>query len=329
MPRNQRQWILIANHHYGDTWIPEPGQLWHYEILPNSDLHVGDVVYFWWNPVNEMYGWGTIAEPPHQFMKEVVGPTGHLLSTRTMKLTVSRQHDFTPHITADDMRRDSRLRRFVPSNIEALCVLPLETVRANYLNDYIRERNLEAPPGSAAVRWLSQENAPQFLVQAVLTFGGKTDDGQLVQGVQIPWELILKLIDEDPREIYNIDPRKWEELIAGAYKQAGWDDVILTPRSGDGGRDVIATKNGIDSIRIIDQVKRYRLGNEVTADEVRAVIGVLSMNQDVTKAVISTTSTFAPELLLDKHIAPLVPYRLELKPRNVLLPWLNGLRRRL
>jgi len=47
----------------------------------------------------------------------------------------------------------------------------------------------------------------------------------------------------------------WEEIIAGAYKKAGFDEVTLTPRSGDLGRDVIAIKKGLGSVRVIDQVK--------------------------------------------------------------------------
>jgi hypothetical protein len=38
-------------------------------------------------------------------------------------------------------------------------------------------------------------------------------------------------------------------------KKAGFEEVILTPRSGDHGRDVIATKKALGTIRVIDQVK--------------------------------------------------------------------------
>ena len=50
---------------------------------------------------------------------------------------------------------------------------------------------------------------------------------------------------------------------------------VITPRSGDYGRDVIATKRGIGRVRVIDQVKAYRPGNLVTANDVRALAGVL------------------------------------------------------
>ena len=51
--------------------------------------------------------------------------------------------------------------------------------------------------------------------------------------------------------------------------------MTLTPRSGDHGRDVIAIKKGLGSIRVIDQVKAYKPGHRVTAKDVQALIGVL------------------------------------------------------
>jgi restriction system protein len=50
-------------------------------------------------------------------------------------------------------------------------------------------------------------------------------------------------------------------------------DTSLLLQSGDGGRDIIATKIGIGSIRFYDQVKAYKPGHIVTADEVRSVYG--------------------------------------------------------
>jgi restriction system protein len=132
------------------------------------------------------------------------------------------------------------------------------------------------------------------------------------------------MIQRDPESIYGIDPRVWEELIAGAYERAGYE-AILTPRSGDYGRDVVATKHGIGSIRIFDQVRAKQPGNVVTAEEARAMLGVITGHQNVSKGVLTTTSSFAPRLLQDPGISPFVPYRLELRDRDTLLPWLEEL----
>lgn len=169
---------------------------------------------------------------------------------------------------------------------------------------------------------------PTIALSAVVTVEGSTVDGQLIRAVGAPWLRILELIERDPDEIYRIEARQWEEIIAGAYKEAGFDEVILTPRSGDLGRDVIATRRGMFSVRIIDQVKAHSPGRLVTADDVRSVYGVLTADAGASKAVISTTSDFAPRLRDDRLLAPLFPHRIELRPKEILLPWLTSLRQK-
>lgn len=161
---------------------------------------------------------------------------------------------------------------------------------------------------------------PTLLMQTLIIPYGKTDDGMLVQAVTIPWRQILKIIEHDPNVIYQIDPRTWEEIIAGSYKASGlFDEVTLTPLSGDHGRDVIAMKQGFCSIRCIESVKRYTPGNRVTADDVRALLGVLLSDQKATKGIVSTTWQFAPKIVEDPFIKPHIPYRLELVDGNGLL----------
>ena len=90
-------------------------------------------------------------------------------------------------------------------------------------------------------------------------------------------------------------------------------------RSGDGGKDIIATKDGVGSI--FDQVKAYTPPHLVTADEVRAMLGVITGHSNVSKGVITTTSQFVPGVATEPGLAPFMPHRLELKPRDTLLTW--------
>jgi restriction system protein len=55
------------------------------------------------------------------------------------------------------------------------------------------------------------------------------------------------------------------------------------------------------------------------------MLGVITAAQNVSKGVITTTSSFAPRIESDEYIKPYIPYRLELKPREMLLPWLEQL----
>jgi restriction system protein len=162
-----------------------------------------------------------------------------------------------------------------------------------------------------------------LLLQAVVVPGERVPEGQLIAAVAVPWFDILEMIQRDPETIYQLDWRKWEEVIAGAYRRQGFE-VILTPRSNDRGRDVIATHE-FGSIRFYDQVKAYAPGHVVTLEEVHAMLGVLSSQPNVSKGVITTTSTFAPGVWKDPGVSQLIPYRLELKDRHALLPWLSSL----
>ena len=164
-------------------------------------------------------------------------------------------------------------------------------------------------------------DTPSLLLQAVVIPTDKSAEGQLIECVALPWFEIVELLSRSPSTVHDIDWRKWEEIIAGAYAQQGFE-VILTPRSNDKGRDVIATKRGLGSIRFVDQVKAYGPGHLVTADEVRSMLGVLSLDPNVSKGLVTTTSAFAPGIMKDPDLARFMPNRLELKSRDALLEWL-------
>jgi len=165
-----------------------------------------------------------------------------------------------------------------------------------------------------------QDLLPTLVMQTLIISETKTADGMLIQAVTIPWKEILKLIKDDPNLIYKIDPWKWEEIIAGSYRASGlFDEVVLTPRSGDHGIDVIATRHGFCSIRCIESVKRYTPGKVVTANDVRALALKVLGNHNVTKGIVSTTWEFAPRIEDDPDIKSLIPHRLELVNRNALI----------
>ena len=151
-----------------------------------------------------------------------------------------------------------------------------------------------------------------ILLQAYVEPIGENEDGSIIELIGPAWKAILGALEQDPDALFHLTPRQMEELVAASYDADGFDEVILTPRSGDFGRDVIAVKHGRFRIRIIDQVKAYSPGHQVVANDVRALSGVLHADPRATKGIVTTTSTFAPGISNDPFIAPLVPYRLEL-----------------
>ena len=181
--------------------------------------------------------------------------------------------------------------------------------------------NAPSPPSNVT------SSIPQLLIKSAISSGRKTIEGKLIEAVELPWFDIIELLRKDPTNAYKIPPDKWEEIIATSYVKAGFDEVILTPRSGDYGRDVIATLRGIGYVRVIDQVKAYRPGHLVTADDVRALYGVV-MADGASKGFLTTTSDFAPRLSRDILLSPLIPSRIELINGPTLLMRLFDLARK-
>jgi restriction system protein len=181
------------------------------------------------------------------------------------------------------------------------------------MSDYV----LHAEPGRFVLsggdaQLVLGNELPTLLTQTLIIPESKTAEGVLIASMALPWRRILKLITEDPSQIYQIDPWKWEEIIAGSYQESGlFDEVILTPRGNDGGKDVIAIKKGYGAIRFVESVKKYKPGNEVTADDVRA-LGFLLNDPKNSKGIVSTTWKFAPKIEEDPLIKQFMPYRLEL-----------------
>jgi restriction system protein len=176
---------------------------------------------------------------------------------------------------------------------------------------------------------LRESNAlPQLVMKTIIVPGEKTNEGLLIEAVAVPWFDIIEILKRDPNAAFEIPWRTWEEIIAGSYKKAGFDEVTLTPRSDDLGRDVIAVKRGIGSVRVIDQVKAFAPTRLVPADDVRALMGVI-VGDRASKGFLTTTSNFAPGIATEPGIQDFIRQsRLELIDGPMLLARLDELARR-
>jgi restriction system protein len=191
---------------------------------------------------------------------------------------------------------------------------------------FIGEKSVRrpAPPTNLTMTFSTEAELPFILVQSeIVVFGDKTSEGQLVTNVGLLFFEIIKRLKDDPDSWFTLDWRKLEELVAGAWKKTGYAKVELTPRSGDGGRDVIATWPEIGHIRIFDQIKHHKTSKAlVERDDVDALLGVLTKQGNVSKGIITTTTDFAPGVYKDQDVKRLLPHRLELKNGQQLRDWL-------
>src|SRR2546425_112012 len=130
------------------------------------------------------------------------------------------------------------------------------------LDKKMRGKHGKKRPSHKSVVFISEQNLSEaaLVVQGVVQPYGSTPEGQLVRAFVLPWRTIVEQLKKDWMQAFKIPPRIWEEMIAAAFDQDGYDEVVLTPRSGDHGRDVVAIKKGIGCIRIIGSVKAYAPG---------------------------------------------------------------------
>lgn len=162
---------------------------------------------------------------------------------------------------------------------------------------------------------------PELLFGALVEKGEKTEEGHIILAVTPAHRLFLDELARDPNAFYLLKSWQLEELVAGQYEREGCR-VVLTKRTRDGGRDVIATRDDFGTIRIIDSVKLYKPHHVVGIGEVRDLWAVLNHNErGASKGIITTTSRFASGF--EEDFADVIPGRLTLRNGVGLLEWLS------
>lgn len=129
-------------------------------------------------------------------------------------------------------------------------------------------------------------------------------------------------IRNDPELMYQMPPRKFEELIASIFRNQGFY-VELTPESRDGGYDVLAVqKDSITGDRnYLVECKRYKAQNKVGVGIVRSLLGVV-VDQKATKGIVATTSFFTKDAVSFEERNTTL---LQLSDYDNLLMWLANL----
>jgi len=123
-----------------------------------------------------------------------------------------------------------------------------------------------------------------------------TPENRIITDLSAIHDTIPRLIDylkRSPQDIHLIDPREFEEVIAEIFRDKGFN-VALTPRTNDGGKDVIAIEKndlGIETKYFIE-CKKHSPSNKVGVDIVRSLYGVQNSRNSANKSIIATTSTF-------------------------------------
>lgn len=145
------------------------------------------------------------------------------------------------------------------------------------------------------------------------------DDGEPNLVITTIDEEIKRYLKSHPEKLYELSPRKFEELVASILKDLGFE-VELTQATRDGGRDIIAhIRNAVCSYLTHIECKRYAADNKVGVGIVREVIGVHHI-RGATKSIIVTTSFFSNDAIKE---AEKMENQLDLKDFNDIKGWLQ------
>lgn len=130
---------------------------------------------------------------------------------------------------------------------------------------------------------------------------------------------LKKYFKKHPEKLYDLHPRKFEELIASILEDLGFD-VELTKATRDGGTDIIASiKNKLWDILAYVECKRHSPENKVGVGIVRKVVGVHALRKPA-KSMIVTTSFFSKNA---KEEAKIMENDLDLRDYENIKQWLN------
>jgi HJR/Mrr/RecB family endonuclease len=144
---------------------------------------------------------------------------------------------------------------------------------------------------------------------------------RLIQVIQTISAELIKYLKAHPRELDEIRPRQFEELIAEILASFGWE-VRLTPPTKDGGYDIYAITKDVSGKRIpwLIECKKYARQQRVGVDVVRCLYGTkLLLGKDEANLMLATTSHFTKGV----HDFKASRYDLHLRDYEGILEWIN------
>ncbi len=136
------------------------------------------------------------------------------------------------------------------------------------------------------------------------------------------WDRLIAELLVRPERMRELGDRKFEEFTAELLTRDGFD-ARLTPRTKDGGLDVLALRRlGIVELMYLVECKRYARTRKVGVQVVRSLYGVVSRKR-ANAGLIVTTSSFSKPAQLERHeLGP----QMALKDYDDIVQWMKRLR---
>jgi hypothetical protein len=68
-------------------------------------------------------------------------------------------------------------------------------------------------------------------VSSVIIPERASGEGILIRSTSVVWDEIVRALGADWSLAYGLPPERWEEIVAGAFKRAQYDEVTLRARA--------------------------------------------------------------------------------------------------
>jgi restriction endonuclease Mrr len=253
----------------------------------------------------------------------------------------------------DDYGECERCRKTRPLARTGICKKCLEYLVAIRGDDYFRKKELKriAQAENGAIRFarwlgLSRTAQPERETKSGLEKQARREEQReltelkriietpaekltrerakapyIPQIVAVTDELLAKL-REQPEFLYEIEPRKFEEIIAELMSRIGFEDVELTKATRDGGRDVLAKlRVPTGMLYVITECKRYAAHRAVGLPIVERFLFTIAQRDNATFGMVATTSFFSRDV---KATAEKYKSRLHLAGMEQIKGWLGN-----
>lgn len=107
-------------------------------------------------------------------------------------------------------------------------------------------------------------------------------------------DTVLKYLAENPQELYHLQDRDFEKIMAEIYRKLGYK-VELTQETRDGGKDIIIRKPEVlgDFVYYVE-CKRYSASRHIGVGIIRNLVGTVNTDR-VNGGILATTSFFTKD----------------------------------
>lgn len=200
-------------------------------------------------------------------------------------------------------------------------------IASGFFDDEVDDR-IRKLPQADELSWLQKplddEKLIAFIEALDLTRAAQRDNTLqnplvlTIEEIEPAWNAVRRYLARNPHYLHQMNPRKFELLIAEIFRDFGWD-VELTARTRDGGYDIVAVRRDWSSqLRLLVEAKRFSPSRKVGVGIVRSLYGVKS-TVAASQAVLATSSYVSEDVR--REFAHVVPWELDFMERDKILDW--------